>query len=133
VSQENVEMVRASLAAWNRRDVDGWLENAHPEVEWVSAIAQSMQGAETVYRGAGEMRGFWDEWHAIWDVEIDLTELRDLGDTVLALGSFRIRGDASGVGLEQPIAYVFEFEDGLARRVRSYLDIEQALDAVERR
>jgi hypothetical protein len=40
------------------------------------------------------------------------------------------RGDASGIGLERPVAYVFEFHEGLARRVRAYLDPEQALEAV---
>jgi ketosteroid isomerase-like protein len=32
--------------------------------------------------------------------------------------------------MEQPIGYVFEFEDGMARRVRSYIDPDRALEAV---
>ena len=32
------------------------------------------------------------------------------------------RGDASGVILRQLMGYVYEFEDGLARRVRSFIE-----------
>jgi ketosteroid isomerase-like protein len=34
-----------------------------------------------------------------------------------------------GAEMEQPIGYVFEFEDGLARRARSYIDPDRALEA----
>ena len=130
MSQENVEIVRACLDAWNRRDVDAWLEAAHPEIEWVSQIAQSLEGAETVYRGDAGLRRFWDEWHALWDVTIDVTETIDRGDTVVALATVHTRGDASGIEVERPIAYVFEFENGLARRARAYFDQQEALNSV---
>jgi ketosteroid isomerase-like protein len=130
MSADNVDAVRRCLDAWNRGDVDAWLESAHPEIEWFSEVTRRMEGAETVSRGTAEMRQFWDELHSIWNLTIDVAEIRDVGDTVLVLGRIRTRGEASGVDLEQPIAYVFEFEEGLARRVSSYLDPQQALEAV---
>ena len=128
MSREDVAKVRASLDAWNRGDVDGWLEAAHPEVEWVSQVVQSVEGSEIVYRGHADLRRFWDEWHRLWDVTIDVTETFDRGDTVVALANLRARGEASGVDLERAIAYVVEFEDGLARRARAYFDQQEALD-----
>ena len=125
-----MEKVRRSFDAWNRGDFEACVEAAHPEIEWISEIARRVEGTETVYRGLAGMRRYWDEWHAIWDVNIDVTEVFDLEDTVVALATVRARGDASGIDLEQPIAYVFEFEEGLARRVRSYFDQQEALDAV---
>ncbi len=130
MSEEHVEAVRRSLDAWNRGDVEAWLEDAHPEIEWFSEIVQRVEGSDTVYRGQSEMRRYWDDWHALWDVAIEITDIRDLGDTVIALGHVRARGEASGIDLERPIAYVFEFEDGRARRVRSYFDVRAALEAV---
>jgi hypothetical protein len=50
--------------------------------------------------------------------------------TVVALGHVRMRAEASGINLERPLAYVFEFEEGLARTARAYLDPQQALRAV---
>jgi ketosteroid isomerase-like protein len=130
MSRENVEMVRKSLEAWNRGDVDAWLESAHPQIEWVSEVVRRVEGSETGYRGPSEMRRFWDEWHSVWDVTIDVSAIRDLGDTVLALARIRMRGEASGIDLETPVAYVFEFDEGLARRVRAYLEPQRALEAV---
>jgi ketosteroid isomerase-like protein len=130
MSEEHVDAVRRSFDAWNRRDFDAWVESAHPDIEWASEVAQQFAGTETVYRGHAEMRRYWDEWHALWDVVIDLTDVRDLGDTVIALAHVRARGGASGIDLERPIAYVLEFEDGLARRATSYFDTRAALRSV---
>ncbi len=103
---------------------------AHPEVEWISEVSRLVDGSETVYRGVEGMRRYWDEWHSVWDVTISVEEIRDLGDIVLAFGRVQTRGGASGVDLERPVAFLYEFEDGLARRVRSYLEPEKALEAV---
>ena len=129
MSEERVEQVRRALAAWNRGDVDAWLEGAHPEVEWISEIGRRLEGSDRAYRGLAGLREYWDDWHATWDVHIDLTDTIDAGETVIAIANVTTRGEASGIDLEQPVAYVFEFEDGLARRVRSYFDPQQALDA----
>jgi ketosteroid isomerase-like protein len=129
MSQENVEKVRNSLDGWNRGDVDAWLESVHPEIEWFSEVARRVEGSETVYRGPAEMRRYWDEWHAVWEVAIEVSEIRDVGDTVIALGHVRARGEASGIDLERPIAFLFDFDGGLARKVRAYFDPQEALDA----
>jgi ketosteroid isomerase-like protein len=122
--------VRRALDAWNRGDLDGWMEPSHPEVEFFSAVASGVEGPESVYRGPAELRRFWDERHSVWDLTIELSEIRDLGDTVLALGRIRTRGVASGVDLESPVGYVFEFDGGLVRTMRAYLDPGLALEAV---
>jgi ketosteroid isomerase-like protein len=129
VSQENVDAARRSFDAWNRGDVDAWLESSHPEIEWSSEVARRLEGAETVYRGRAQMRQFWDEWHSVWDLTIEISEFRDLGETVVALGRMRAHGKASGIELDGPVAYVAEFQGGRARKLRAYLDPNQALEA----
>ena len=37
MSQEDVEVVRNGIAAWNQRDADLWLSYAAPEIEWLPA------------------------------------------------------------------------------------------------
>jgi ketosteroid isomerase-like protein len=130
MSTENVQAVRRSLDGWNRGDVDAWLQSPHPEIEFISAIARQVEGEETVWRGPGGLRRFWDEWHAVWNLTIEISDIRDLGDTVVAIGRIETRGNASGVELESPVAYVFEFDGGLTRKVRAYLDPGEALQAV---
>jgi ketosteroid isomerase-like protein len=130
MSQANVDAVLASLDGWNRGDVDAWLEGAHPDIEWISEISRQVEGTATVYRGFEGMRRYWDEWRELWSVEIRVTETVDLGDTVVAFADVHTRGGASGIDLERPVAYVFEFgADGLVRRARAYFDRDEALAA----
>jgi ketosteroid isomerase-like protein len=51
MSQENVELVRRALEAWNGDDLDGFLSQLHPECEWHGAIEQALEGKESTYRG----------------------------------------------------------------------------------
>jgi ketosteroid isomerase-like protein len=130
MSQENVEAVRRCLDGWNRGDFEAWGRDAHPEVEWYSSVSRALEGGESARQGLAEMRAFWDEWHSVWDLHIEIAETRDLGDIVVALGTMRTRGEASGIGLESPVGYVFEFEGDLARIVRAYRTRAEALAAV---
>ncbi len=132
MSQENVDIVRRCLDGWNRGDFEAWMDSSHshPEIEWSSEVTMRMEGSETVYRGRDGLRDYWDEWHSLWDVRIAPTEIRDLGDAVLVIARTRTRVEASGIDIEGIVAYVFEFDGSLARRVRSYLDPSKALEAV---
>jgi ketosteroid isomerase-like protein len=94
----------------------------------------SLENVETVRRSLdGWNRGDVDAW-----LESAHPEIEWLSEVVRQLeGSERVyRGPAEmrqfwdGINLERPVAYVFEFEAGLARRVRAYLDPQQALEAV---
>ena len=130
MSQENVEIVRRSMEGWNRGDFDAWGASAHQEIEFSSAIMRQAEGDERAFRGSREMRQYWEEWHSLWDLHVEVSEIRDLGDTVVAVGGMKVRGKGSGVEVESPVAYVFEFDEGLFRKVRAYLDPGEALKAV---
>jgi ketosteroid isomerase-like protein len=130
VSRENVERIRRNLDAWNRGDLDAWLETAGPEIEWVSEVATRFEGRERVFRGPAGLREYWDEWHSLWEVTIDVVEIRDLGESILVIAQVQTRAEASGVNLEGDVAYVYEFDGDVATRCRSYLDQQAALDAL---
>ena len=128
MAQKNIETLQKLGEAWNRDDLDGFLKTLHPEIEFHSEVARRVESAETFVGHAG-MRRFWEEWRAVWDLTIDISNYHDLGDTVVSVGHMRIHGKGSGVDFESPVAYVNEFEDGLIRRVRAYLDPKQGLEA----
>lgn len=130
MSQENVEVVQRLFEAWNRGDRGGWLADSHPEIEWSSAVLRQVEGRNAIARGRAEIEAFWDEWHALWNLTLKVSEVRDLGDTVLVLTEMRTEGKASGAAVERSTGYVFEFEDGLIRRANAYLSAAEALEAV---
>jgi ketosteroid isomerase-like protein len=130
VSAENVERIRRNLDAWNRGDLDAFLETAGPDIEWTSELATRFEGGERVFRGTDGLREYWHEWHALWTVTIEIDRIHDLGETILVIAQVRTRGEASGVDLEGQVAYVYELEGDAFTRVRSYLDPQAALEAV---
>jgi ketosteroid isomerase-like protein len=131
MSQENVEAFKRGLEAGNRGDVDGLLEELDPEVEWHSALHTLMGGEQTVFRGHDGVREmFRDLNEAFGEIHIEISEIRDLGDRLVAIGRTRNRGRESGVPTETPLALVTEVKNGKTILVRGYLDPKKALEAV---
>jgi hypothetical protein len=118
MSRENVETVVRFIDAYNRRDVEGMLEDLDPAVEWHPALPLVL-GEATVYQG--------HEGKA----EVEYSEIRDLGERVLGIGHMRIRGSGSGAETDSPFAHVTAFgENGQVIQIWTYLDPKEALDAV---
>jgi ketosteroid isomerase-like protein len=131
MSQENVELFRRALEAFNRRDFDAVLEQLDPEAEWHPGVAASLGGETTTFRGQEEVRkGLQDLVDAFEDLHLEVSEMRDLGDRVLAMGRLRAHGTESGVEIESPWAYLVQYKSGKAIWVRAFLDPKEALEAV---
>ena len=130
MSQENVEIVRRGVDAYNRRDVEAILEDLDPEIEWHPAILAPLEGKATVYRGHEGVRMWVRDLDDVFDeIHAEYSEVRDLGEQVVAIGQIRMRGTGSGAETESPLASVTDFKNGKAIRFRTYLDPRQALEA----
>jgi ketosteroid isomerase-like protein len=44
MSQENLETLRRAHEAWKAEDLDAFLAEADPEVEWRTALEQALEG-----------------------------------------------------------------------------------------
>jgi len=60
---------------------------------------------------------------------LELPEIRDLGDRLVAIGSLHARGKASGAETESPFGCVVEWKKGKATRLVSFLSQAEALEA----
>jgi ketosteroid isomerase-like protein len=130
MSRENVEAFKRAVRANNRRDVEAFLEELDPEVEWHPGLPALLGGEATVYRrheGARAM--FGDLYGAFAEIQFEFPEIRDLGDRLLAIGYMRARGKESGAKMESAWAYLVEFKDGKAIVIRTFLDPQEALKA----
>lgn len=131
MSAKDIDAAEAAVRLWNQGDRAGFLAAFHPEGEWSSAIKRQVEGGDGLYRGREEIGSFWDEWHAVWeDLNVVVSEVRSPRDgSVFVFGGLHGTGVGSGVGLERPFGWVFQFEDGLIREVRAYLSRDEALAA----
>ena len=90
MSQENVALFRQAIDCYNRRDLESMLQIWHPEAEWYPFTAQ-VEG-DDAYHGHEGLRRWWANVDATFEeIEASVEEVRDLGDTVLALGRLRAR------------------------------------------
>ena len=128
MSEQNVEVARRVVEAFNGRDWEGMAEWLDHEVEWEPAGPAAVESP--LYRGRDEVsRGFASAWET-WEVfRIEEREVRELEDAVLWLGSARMRGGASHVEFEQAFAVHFLFRGGKIVRFRGFLEWQEALEA----
>ena len=77
------------------------------------------------------MRRFWADTAESFEVfQAEFTDVRDLGDRVLAIGTVHIRGRGGGVDMDIPAAAVATFEDGKMARWEDFRERALALEAV---
>ena len=128
MSEENVEIVRRSIDAFNRGDRGGVLETLAPEFE----MRPSGRFGDTasVYRGHQGWVDFWDTFQAAWEhMAIRIERREDLGDRVLSLGTFHGRGRGSGVEVEAEGAWLHTVKAGLVVDLRTFASWKEALEA----
>jgi ketosteroid isomerase-like protein len=130
MSQENVEAYKRGVDAFNRRDVEALLEELDPEVVMHLALRAMFGGESTAFRGHDEYREFLrDLDEAFAEFQVEISEIRDLGERLVTIGNLHDRGKESGAEVESPIGYVVDFKNGKAVRFRDYFDPKEALEA----
>jgi ketosteroid isomerase-like protein len=127
MSQENVEIVEKLSRCVNRRDVEGVVTLCSEDVVFLAARS-AIEGA---YLGHDGMRRFFaDTAGNFRTFQLNNSELRDLDDCVLAIGTVHVQGRASGVATEMPSCGIVTIEYGKIVRWQNYGDRASALKAV---
>jgi ketosteroid isomerase-like protein len=128
VSQENVELVRAALQAFNRRDGAGFDALLASEAEIIPVRAAI---EDVSYRGADAGSQYCVAVDQRWEnLRWELEDIRDGDDWVLGLGHIRGRGRDSGAVIDATGAWVAELRAGQIIRFQTFSDRDAALKAV---
>src|SRR6266516_1763538 len=128
MSQENVEIVRAAIEAWNRRDLTTWLASfrSDAEIDW-SRARGPFKG---VYRGHGEHEAFWDVfWSTFDDVQVETYDVAEAGCEVVLSNTAHMRG-REGIKVTAKSTFVWTVENGQITRFRMFQERTEALEAV---
>ena len=127
MSQENVETVRAALAAWNRRDWDEALKDAAPDVE----VDNSSNTGEWrgVHRGPREVKRLWEKFMEPWEsVRIEIDETLEADNHVVTRQTGHFVG-RDGIEVATQTAWCWTFRDGQLTRVLISNELIEALEA----
>jgi ketosteroid isomerase-like protein len=128
MSQQNVEIVRRSLDAYGRRDIDAMRSLPHPdfELDW-SASRGSLVG---VYRGIEEALRFWTEYYEAFEaIVVKPDRFIETGDLVVVPNVAHLRG-RDGIEVTTRSTLVYSVHDRQITRICLYQDEGDALKAV---
>ncbi len=124
MSQENIEVVRAGFAAYNRGDLDDLIEAYDPAVEFETLLLGNHRGKEAIRQLYEENRT------TLSGYRLDPEELIDAGDDVIAVARLGGAGRTSQITLDARIAFLITIKDGLMVRQQTFRNKEEALEAV---
>ena len=128
MSQENVQIVRRSIGAFNSDGPAGAAAFCDPEVEWHDIPEQPDAG---VHHGrVGFLAAMEQFFGDLEDYQLLVDETIDHGDQVIACFRVLARGKGSGATFEQRIANVSTLRNGSIVRVANFGTREDALEAV---
>jgi ketosteroid isomerase-like protein len=129
MSQENVEIVRAGFAAYNRRHLDGILEHWAPDavLDWSNS-----RGLDAgVYRGHDEIRAFMERFLATWDeVRIEIVDGPvEVEDGVLITENVAYLRGRDGIDVQARSTLLATIRDGEQTSLTLYQTKQEALEA----
>jgi len=128
MSRENLDVVRASYEAFNRRDFDALFKIYDPQIVWEQDEGFVEPGT---HHGHASVRHVFDSvFEGFKDFRIDVEQLFDLDDRVLALVRIVGSGNRSGLELDNHGGQLWWFRDGRAIKLKLFLDPAEALEAV---
>ena len=126
MSEENVEVVRAAVDAYNRGDRDAALKDAAPDFEM--DLSRALGPQHGIY-GLEQIQGFWREFDESWgSIQIDPHEFIEIGEHVVVPWTMRTVG-RDGIEVEARVTWTFTIRDGAVQRITMYQEREEALEA----
>ena len=109
---ELAERITAPEFVWDMSTFHGWPER------------QTYQGVEGTREFLADWVGAWEDWR------LEVRDLVDAGDDVVAIVHQSGRSKATGLEVEMDFAMVWTMQDGKQTRMRMYADPDEALRAV---
>jgi ketosteroid isomerase-like protein len=126
VSENNVELHRRVIEAYNARDTEAFVALCDPQIE-VHSVFAAPGGAD--YHGHDGVRRWHRDLEEAWgpDFRVEPEALFDLGEDTLMFSVLHGHGRQSGVKVAMPNAQVARFRDGLIVYLKVYIHREDAL------
>jgi ketosteroid isomerase-like protein len=125
----DIELVKATFAAFAARDLETVLTLADPDIEF-TAVTGEHAGRTEPYRGHDGMRAYFRDVAAVWE-ELRLTprEFRPVGDLVLVTGKVSAR--SRGRSVMGSTGWIWRVRDGKVVYGRVYASAADAIAVLD--
>jgi ketosteroid isomerase-like protein len=128
MSQENAEIVREMVEAFNRDDFDGVMAAFHEDCE-VHEPPEMPDRPALGFRGHAGIREWMEKLRGIAGVHFEPRGFITSGDVIVSEWASRGRGEASGVPIEWTTFAVLRMREGKIARADGFLSRDEALEA----
>jgi ketosteroid isomerase-like protein len=127
MSQENVEVMRQIVEAFNRDGVEAVLRHFETDIEWVGPPEWP---DDHLYKGHEGLRKLASQWTETFDeYRLDPERFIDTGASVVVLLFIRGLIKGSALPVAQETSWVCQMGNGKATHVQVYFSWEEALEA----
>jgi ketosteroid isomerase-like protein len=125
MSQENVEIVKANIDAYNREDWDAFFKDMAPgfELDFSRAVGpwRGVFGLDQIRRVMGEYLETWES------ARVEPHEFIEAGDLVVVPGTQHLKG-RGGIEVVVRATLVWTIRNGAIERVTMYQERQDALE-----
>src|SRR5437879_7288820 len=111
--EENIQILRDGIDAFNSGDVERILAFVHPDFE--GSVPPEFSAEPDTYRGHEGIRRYFRTFEeAMDDVRFEPEQFWEAGDSVVVTMRVRARGRRTAIPVEQRFAQVWTLRDGKA-------------------
>jgi ketosteroid isomerase-like protein len=126
MSQENVDLVRGIYESLAAGDIAGVVGPMSPDIVWHEAENFPYADGNPYVGPQAVAEGVFSRCIGEWDgFAVNIEEILDAGDTIVALGRYGGSYKATGRSMNPQLAHVWRVADGKAVAFQQYVDTLQ--------
>jgi ketosteroid isomerase-like protein len=128
VASENVEIVQRIFAAFENRDVEGFVALCAPDMVFEPVTARMVGGGDP-YRGHEGLRVYLSDVGRVWqELRLSPDAFRE-GDDGVVVATGRVYAWGAGRVIDSPAGWLFRLRDGKIAYGRVFETAGEALEA----
>lgn len=129
MTDENVELVRQVLDAFNSGDIELIVAFTHPDFQ--ADVPPTLSAEPDTYRGHEGVRRYWESFQdAMDEIRFEPKRFWVAGEVVVVVMHITAKGRRTGIAVEQRTVGVWTICEGKALRIRAYASLSEALGSV---
>ncbi len=133
MSEQNVEIVRRGYALFAAGDLDGVAALVSPEADVAGGGGLGIEGTMGIRHGPqGMLQAMQEALEAFEDYRVEVEEIIDMGEVVIAAVLISGRGRTSGLPQQERFAHLWVLRDGKVTHGEVYRTIAEAREAAGR-
>jgi ketosteroid isomerase-like protein len=130
-AEENIDLIRKGIEAFNARDFDAALAMLREDVTWERFLSRAETDSQVV-SGKAELREVWESQVQAVDIRVEAEEIISAGENQVVMPARMVaQGSGSKIKLSAAVTWVWTFDaSGLVASVEAFESPADAFAAI---